>query len=145
MYQKIKEYEEVTKEANSISDAYECEIRDMSKKVQKQESRMEETVEALQTTASKMELAENAFKDMEDDVNAQTRRVLLLEEESRISVEKLATTALKLAFISKDAYSIVKGSRHWENMTMNNEVEIEQLDKNTREAIKIGKLGDLAF
>ena len=106
---------------------------------------MEETVEALQTTASKMELAENAFKDMEDDVNAQTRRVLLLEEESRISVEKLATTALKLAFISKDADSIVKGSRHWENMTMNNEVEIEQLDKNTREAIKIGKLGDLAF
>ena len=139
MYQMIEEFEEETKEANVLSDLYEMDIRDMGKKVQKQELTMEDTLEALQSAASKMELAESEFKDKEDDVNAQTRRVLLLEDESRISVEKLANTALKLAFISKDADNIVKGCRFWENKTMNNECEIEVLDKNTRDAIRFGK------
>ena len=44
----------------------------------------------------------------------------------------------KLANMSKDADTIVKGCRHWENNTMNNEVEIETLDNNQREARKIG-------
>ena len=139
MYQMIEEFEEETKEANVLSDLYEMDIRDMGKKVQKQELTMEDTLEALQSAASKMELAESEFKDKEDDVNAQTRRVLLLEDESRISVEKLANTALKLAFISKDADNIVKECRFWENKTMNNECEIEVLDKNTRDAIRFGK------
>ena len=55
-----------------------------------------------------------------------------------LSVEKLATTVFKLANMSKDADTIVKGCRHWENNTMNNEVEIETLDNNQREARKIG-------
>ena len=139
MYQLIKEFDETTREANAISDNYECEIRDMSKKVQKQELTMEDTLEALQQAASNMELADNNFSDMEEDVNAQTRRVLLLEEESTTSVEKLAVTAMKLASISKEADNIVKGSRHWENKTMNNEMEIETMDKGTRNAIKMGK------
>ena len=96
MYQKIEEFEAETKEANGLSDLCEMDIRDMGKKVQKQELTMEDTLEALQSAASKMEVAESEFKDKEDDVNAQTRRVLLLEDESRISVEKLAYTALKL-------------------------------------------------
>ena len=50
-----------------------------------------------------MDEAEKEFKDKEEDVNAQSRRVLLLEEESRISVEKLVNTILKLALMSKDA------------------------------------------
>merc|ERR1712098_862098 len=75
------------------------------------------------------------FKDKDEDVNAQSRRVLLLEQESTISVEKLATTVMKLALMSKEADNIVKGCRHWESKTMNNEVEIEELDKNTRERI----------
>ena len=54
------------------------------------------------------------------------------------SVEKLATTVFKLAVMSKDADNIVKGCRHWENNTMNNEVEIETTDNNLREARKIG-------
>ena len=141
MYQLIKEFDETTREANAISDNYECEIRDMSKKVQKQELTMEDTLEALQQAASNMELADNNFSDMEEDVNAQTRRVLLLEEESTTSVEKLAVTAMKLASISKEADNIVKGSRHWENLTMNNEMEIETMDKGTRNAIKMGKKG----
>ena len=54
------------------------------------------------------------------------------------SVEKLATTVHKLATMSKDADNIIKGCRHWESNTMNNEVEIETTDNNLREAKKIG-------
>ena len=42
--------------------------------------------------------------------------------------------------MSKDADNIVKGCRHWESKTMNNEVEIEELDKNMREAKRIGEI-----
>merc|ERR1712210_245613 len=57
-------------------------------------------MEKLQLSAAKMDEAEKDFKDKDEDVNAQNRRVLLLEEESRISVEKLATTVMKLAHMS---------------------------------------------
>ena len=42
--------------------------------------------------------------------------------------------------MSKEADNIVKGCRHWENITMNNEAEIEDTDKATRNAKKIGKI-----
>merc|ERR1711922_98240 len=108
LYKKIAEYERNAKEANSISDKFDADIRDMGKKVQKLECAMEETMEKLQLSSSKMEEAEKDYKDKEEDVNAQARRVLLLEEEVRISIEKLATTILKLANMSKDADKIVK-------------------------------------
>ena len=41
--------------------------------------------------------------------------------------------------MSKEADNIVKGCRTWENITMNNEAEIEDTDKATRNAKKIGK------
>ena len=95
-------------------------------------------MEKLQGSSAKMEEAEKEFKDKDDDVNNQSRRLMLLEDECRINVEKLATTVLKLALMSKEADTIVKGCRHWESATMNNEVEIEELDKNLREARRIG-------
>merc|ERR1719215_312490 len=101
-------------------------IRDMSKKVQKLECSMEETLEKLQLSSSKMEEAEKEFKDKEEDVNAQARRVLLLEEEVKISIEKLANTILKLA-------------------TMSNEVEIENLDLQMREGRRIGHDNEMKY
>merc|ERR1712223_2253931 len=85
------------------------------------------------------------FKDKDEDVNAQNRRVLLLEEESRISVEKLATTVMKLAHMSKDADNIVKSCRHWESKTMNNEVEIEEIDINLREARRMASENEMEY
>merc|ERR1712183_1128918 len=120
MYKKISKDEATIKEANGISDKFDADIRDTGKKVQKLESGLEETCEKLQQSASKMEEAEKEFKDKEDDVNAQARRCVLMEEESRISIEKLAT-------MSKEADKIIKGMREWESKTMNNEVEIEEL------------------
>jgi len=145
LYAKIAEFERATKEANTISDKYDADIRDTGKKVQKFESNLEETMEKLQASQSKMDEAEAEFKDKDEDVNAQSRRVLLLEEESRISVEKLATTILKLALMSKDADNIVKSCRHWESKTMNNECEIEELDNNMREAKRIGSDNEMKY
>merc|ERR1712178_150054 len=118
MYKKIGEYEGQTKEYNCFSDKLDADIRDVGKKVQKFETKMEETMEKLQASSAKMEEAEKEFKDKDDDVNNQSRRLMLLEDECRINVEKLATTVLKLAIMSKDAANIVKGCRHWEIKTM---------------------------
>merc|ERR1712111_98734 len=145
LYKKIAEFEAATKNANDISDKYDCDIRDTGKKVQKLETNLEETMEKLQQSASKMDEAEKEFKDKDDDVNAQSRRVLLLEQECTVSVEKLATTVLKLANMSKDADTIIKGCRHWESNTMNNEVEIETTDNNLREARKIASDNEMKY
>jgi len=145
LYSKIKEFEDASKEADDTSVANEALIRDMGKKVQKYETKMEETMEQLSQSGSKMDAAESEFKDKEEDVNAQSRRVLLLEQESTISVEKLATTVMKLALMSKEADNIVKGCRHWESKTMGNEVEIEELDKNEREARRIGSDNEMKY
>ena len=140
MYKKIGEYEALTKEYNGESDKLDADLRDTGKKVQKFETRMEETMEKLQASSAKMEEAEKDFKDKDDDVNNQSRRVMLLEEEARINVEKLATTVLKLAVMSKEADNIVKGCRYWESQVMNNEVDLEDLDKNLRDAKRMCKI-----
>jgi len=145
LYKKIQEYENSAKEANGISDKFDADIRDMGKKVAKLECTMEETLEALQSSSSKMEEAEKEYKDKEEDVNAQARRVLLLEEEVRISIEKLASTILKLANMSKEADKIVKSAREWESKTLNNECEIEELDTRMREARRIGHDNEMKY
>merc|ERR1712112_460378 len=145
LYKKIHDFETAAKAANDASDKFDCDIRDTGKKVQKLETNLEETMEKLQQSAPKMDEAEKEFKDKDDDVNAQSRRVLLLEDESRISIEKLATTILKLALMSKDADTIIKSCRSWESKTMNNEAEIEDLDNNMREAKRIGSDNEMKY
>merc|ERR1712203_773280 len=145
LYAKIEEMQESTREANSESERFDMDIRDTGKKVGKFETNLEEIIEKLMQSSAKMDAAEKEFKDKDDDVNAQSRRVLLLEEECRISVEKLATTVHKLATMSKDADQIIKGCRHWESNTMNNEVEIETTDNNLREARKMASDNEMKF
>merc|ERR1712061_374357 len=137
--------QEATRDFNSASDGFDADIRDTGKRVQKFETNLEEIMEKLMQSSAKMDEAEKEFKDKDDDVNAQSRRVLLLEEECRISVEKLATTVHKLATMSKDADQIIKGCRHWESNTMNNEVEIETTDNNLREARKMASDNEMKF
>jgi len=134
LYSKNADYERRISESNAVSDNYDIQIRDTGKKVQKLETSLEEIMEKMQQSAAKMEEAEKEYKDKEEDVNASCRRTLLMEEESRISVEKLANTIMKLALMSKEADNIIKGARHWESKTMNNEMEIETLDNNLKEA-----------
>merc|ERR1712179_279479 len=133
LYQKNAEYED------------DIQIRDVGKKVQKLETAFEEIQEKMTASAAKMDEAEKEFKDKDDDVNAAARRVVLMEGEATVSVEKLATTVMKLALMSKDADNIIKGARHWESKTMNNEMEIETLDNNLKEARRIATDNEMKY
>ena len=119
---RIADFEKTTSEHNTISEKLDADLRDVGKKVQKYDTAIEETLEKLQLSSSKLEEAEKEFKEKDDDVSTMSRRIMLIEEEGRINEEKMANTVLKLAAMSKDADNIVKGCRFWESKVMNNEV-----------------------
>merc|ERR1712066_1158978 len=77
------------------------------------------------------------FKNAEEDVGALSRRVMLMEEEAKKADTALAETVTKLAMMSKDADAILKKVKYFENKTMNNEMELEEGDKNLRETTKM--------
>merc|ERR1711962_607972 len=62
---------------------------------------------------------------------------MLMEEESKKSPRVPADTVTKLALSSKDADSILKEVKVVESKNMNNEVVIEDLDKNLRQTTKM--------
>merc|ERR1712029_187247 len=77
------------------------------------------------------------YKEVESDVAALTRRIMLMEEEDKKAADTLCNTATKLAITSKNADQILKGSKGVENTCLNNEVTLEELDKNLRSTIKM--------
>merc|ERR1712013_772875 len=61
----------------------------------------------------------------------------LMEEEDKKSAENLCGTITKLAVTSKQADNVLKAMKVVESTCMNNEVTIEELDKNLRATIKM--------
>jgi len=61
----------------------------------------------------------------------------LMEEEAKKADTALAETVTKLATMSKEADGILKKVKYFENKTMNNEMELEEGDKNLRETTKM--------
>merc|ERR1711920_1085596 len=59
------------------------------------------------------------------------------EEEAKKADTALAETVTELAMMSKDADAILKKVKYFENKTMNNEMELEEGDKNLRETTKM--------
>ena len=66
-------------------------------------------MEALQASSSKMEEAEKEYKDKEEDVNAQARRVLLLEEEVRTIQHKIPIAIESKRFVGVEKYICMFG------------------------------------
>merc|ERR1712152_134618 len=66
-----------------------------------------------------------------------TRRIMLMEEEDKKSADNLCNTITKLAITSKNADQILKAVKVVENTCLNNEVTVEELDKNLRATIKM--------
>merc|ERR1719245_2368967 len=60
-----------------------------------------------------------------------------MEEEAKKAEENLAGTVTKLATCSKEADNILKKVKIVENKCMNNEVTIEEYDKNLRQTTKM--------
>merc|ERR1711994_935636 len=77
------------------------------------------------------------FKEVEGDVAALTRRIMLMEEEDKKSADNLCTTVTKLALTSKAADNVLKSVKVVESTCMNNEVTLEELDKNLRSTVKM--------
>ena len=70
-------------------------------------------------------------------MSALTRRIMLMEEEDKKSAETLCGTITKLAMTSKAADNVMKTIKVVENTCLNNEVTIEELDKNLRSTSKM--------
>merc|ERR1719348_1904092 len=90
----------------------------------------------LKATES-LEEADKQFKEVEGDVSALTRRIMLMEEEDKKSADTLCNTITKLALTSKSADNVLKAVKVVESTCMNNEVTIEELDKNLRATVKM--------
>merc|ERR1712127_668731 len=60
-----------------------------------------------------------------------------MEEEDKKSAETLCATITKLAMTSKAADNVMKTIKVVENTCLNNEVTIEELDKNLRATVKM--------
>merc|ERR1711883_10854 len=132
LYNTIAGFEEATREAAARADQADCDIRDYGKKVQQLEIGFDET-----KATESLEEAEKQFKEVERDVSALTRRIMLMEEEDKKSAEQLCQTITKLALTSKAADNVMKTIKVVENTCLNNEVTIEELDKNLRATVKM--------
>merc|ERR1712172_286178 len=137
LYKTISGFEEATREAAARADQADCDIRDFGKKVQQLEIGFDETNDKLTKANESLEEAEKQFKEVESDVSALTRRIMLMEEEDKKAAEQLCATVTKLALTSKAADNVMKTIKVVENTCLNNKVTIEELDKNLRATVKM--------
>merc|ERR1712055_402639 len=137
LYATIAGFEEATREATGRADQADCDIRDYGKKVQSLEIAYDETNDKLTKATESLEEADKQYKEVEADVAALTRRIMLMEEEDKKAADTLCNTVTKLAITSKNADQILKAVKVVENTCLNNEVTIEELDKNLRATIKM--------
>jgi len=137
LYATIRGFEDAAKEATARADQADCDIRDFGKKVQSLEIAFDETNDKVVKATEQYQEADKTFKEVEADVGALTRRIMLMEEEDKKSADTLCNTVTKLALTSKAADNILKAVKVVESNCMNNEVTIEELDKNLRATIKM--------
>merc|ERR1719477_542718 len=60
-----------------------------------------------------------------------------MEGEDKKSADNLCTTVTKLAITSKNADNVMKSVKTVESTCLNNEVTLEELDKNLRSTVKM--------
>merc|ERR1712108_91809 len=137
LYKTIAGFEEATREVAARAEQADCDIRDYGKKVQQLEIGFDETNDKLTKATESLEEADKQYKEVEADVAALTRRIMLMEEEDKKAADTLCNTVTKLAITSKNADQILKAVKVVENTCLNNEVTIEELDKNLRSTIKM--------
>merc|ERR1712012_562972 len=130
LYAIIKKFEDETKESNSILEQAECDIRDYGKKVHGFEIDFDETLDKLNKANESYEEKDKMHKEVEADIAALSRRIMLMEEESKKAEVNLATTVTKLALSSKQADEVLKKVKVVESKCMNNEGRFEYGEMN---------------
>eukprot|EP00092_Neocalanus_flemingeri_P022183 GFUD01024061.1.p2 GENE.GFUD01024061.1~~GFUD01024061.1.p2 ORF type:complete len:286 (+),score=119.96 GFUD01024061.1:1156-2013(+) len=137
LYAIIRNFEDEAKEAVERANQADCDIRDYGKKVQGFEIGFDETNDKLTSAQAQFEEAEKHFKEVEADIASLTRRIMLMEEEEKKSSDNLGSTITKLAITSKQADGTLKAVKAVESTCLNNEVVLEELDKNMRSTLKM--------
>ena len=137
LYAIINKFEGETKEANRICDQANFDIRDFGEKVHNFEIGFEDTLDKVNRSNESFEEKEKILLEVETDISTSTRRIMLMEEESKKAETTLANTVTKLAISSKEADEVLKKVKVVESTCMNNEVTLEELDKNQRVTTKM--------
>merc|ERR1712106_197779 len=137
LYATIKKFEDTKKEFDGVSDQADCDIRDYGKKVHSYEIEFDETLDKLNKANEQYEEKDKSHREVEGDIAALTRRIMLMEEEAKKAETTLANTVTKLAISSKEADDVLKKVKVVESKCMNNEVTLEELDKNLRQTTKM--------
>merc|ERR1711936_814264 len=137
LYAIIQKFEDQTKEANAVADQCDCDIRDYGKKVHGYEIELDETTDKLNKANESYEEKDKMHEEVEGDISALARRIMLMEEESKKAEMGLANTVTKLAVSSKQADEVLKKVKVVESKCMNNEVTVEELDKTLRQTTKM--------
>jgi len=134
MIRSTQSYEQQTKDSTEKADQCDCDIRDYTKKISKFESAFEETSEKLMKTNTDLEEKKILMQEKEAELSALSRRACLLEDEAQKSEIKLAKATLELGQESKRADKVIKVVNTLTSKSMNDEMEIETLSNQEREA-----------
>ncbi len=130
-------YDRQAKELNDAADKNDALLRDIGKKIAAAEASLDDTLAKYTKCSSSLEEKEKASADAEDEVNGIARKVVLMEVEAKEADIKVGEVVKDLALKSKEADVILKKVRYFESKNMNNEVAMEELEKDLREANRI--------
>lgn len=134
MTQQANHHEKEAELANKRADKFDCEIRDLQKKIGNLEAKYDEVSEKFIQATTKEEEKEKDWKDKEDDVNNLSRRMLLVEDEVNRRESEMANMVMELCVTSRTADQIARRVKVLQSKTLTNEVLLEELDKDAKEA-----------
>merc|ERR1711971_1124091 len=156
LYNIINKFEDETKESNSILEQAECDIRDYGKKVHGFEIDFDETLDKLNKANESYEEKDKMHKEVEADIAALSRRVMLMEElqmvgenmkQLELSAEKAVEREEKLKekiLSIQNKYKMAEGRFEYGemNITKLNQRIDDIEDEIYREKLKIKKVAD---
>ncbi|XP_071745907.1 tropomyosin-like [Lepeophtheirus salmonis] len=132
-------------EGNKTADKFDCEIRDLNKKISMVESKYDETFETLVKVGSREEDKDKQLHVIEGESGTMNRRMLLLEDEVKRRENDLAKTVMDLCSASLNADTIAKKVKILQTKNMNDEMSLEELDKDHKEARHMAEDSDKKF
>jgi len=120
--------------AGKEADKTEEVLRNMQKKMQCTESTFDITAEELFNASIKLEEKEKVAANAEADVGALSRRILLMEDDAEKSENRLATAISELLRASLRADEQIKLRTQLEQGISTNEEDIDELEKQLKDA-----------
>ena len=106
------------KEANQRADKNDEQVRDLQKKMQHLENDLDQTLDKLQSTSSKLDEKDKAFQVAEGEIQALMRKLSLLQDELKRSESKLGSTSADLNVATTRVDEIARAIKTLETKNM---------------------------